>query len=120
MAEGDEDFLYPVVMSGGTTSLCPHRAEDNALCQGWSPFPIFLQVGASLFASNVGSGHFIGLAGSGAASGIAATAYEWNVSVARRLGGRLRAGQGSSDTTELCELQRLRLLLQELKVTTSC
>uniref|UniRef100_A0A8C9F450 Sodium/myo-inositol cotransporter 2 n=1 Tax=Pavo cristatus TaxID=9049 RepID=A0A8C9F450_PAVCR len=36
------------------------------------------QVGASLFASNVGSGHFIGLAGSGAASGIAATAYEWN------------------------------------------
>uniref|UniRef100_A0A8C5SWW8 Sodium/myo-inositol cotransporter 2 n=1 Tax=Laticauda laticaudata TaxID=8630 RepID=A0A8C5SWW8_LATLA len=38
----------------------------------------FAQVGASLFASNVGSGHFIGLAGSGAASGIAATAYEWN------------------------------------------
>ncbi|KAG8145435.1 hypothetical protein E2320_011968 [Naja naja] len=37
-----------------------------------------LWVGASLFASNVGSGHFIGLAGSGAASGIAATAYEWN------------------------------------------
>ncbi|NP_001079025.1 solute carrier family 5 (sodium/inositol cotransporter), member 11 L homeolog [Xenopus laevis] len=35
-------------------------------------------VGASLFASNVGSGHFIGLAGSGAASGIAVTAYEWN------------------------------------------
>lgn len=39
-----------------------------------------LQVGASLFSSNVGSGHFIGLAGSGAASGIAVTAYEWNVS----------------------------------------
>ncbi|KAI2666569.1 Sodium/myo-inositol cotransporter 2 [Labeo rohita] len=37
-----------------------------------------LWVGASLFASNVGSGHFIGLAGSGAAAGIAATAYEWN------------------------------------------
>ncbi|XP_058624542.1 sodium/myo-inositol cotransporter 2 isoform X2 [Onychostoma macrolepis] len=35
-------------------------------------------VGASLFASNVGSGHFIGLAGSGAAAGIASTAYEWN------------------------------------------
>ncbi|KAK9978327.1 hypothetical protein ABG768_020082 [Culter alburnus] len=35
-------------------------------------------VGASLFASNVGSGHFIGLAGSGAAAGIGATAYEWN------------------------------------------
>uniref|UniRef100_A0A8C5UKC2 Sodium/myo-inositol cotransporter 2 n=1 Tax=Malurus cyaneus samueli TaxID=2593467 RepID=A0A8C5UKC2_9PASS len=41
---------------------------------------VWWPVGASLFASNVGSGHFIGLAGSGAAAGIAATAYEWNVS----------------------------------------
>ena len=37
------------------------------------------QVGASLFASNVGSGHFIGLAGSGAAAGLSVTAYEFNV-----------------------------------------
>lgn len=36
-------------------------------------------MGASLFASNIGSGHFIGLAGSGAAAGIGAIAYEWNV-----------------------------------------
>lgn len=36
-------------------------------------------MGASLFASNIGSGHFIGLAGSGAAGGIGAIAYEWNV-----------------------------------------
>ncbi|XP_060748248.1 sodium/myo-inositol cotransporter 2 [Tachysurus vachellii] len=35
-------------------------------------------VGASLFASNVGSGHFMGLAGSAAAAGIGPTAYEWN------------------------------------------
>ncbi|CAB1342343.1 unnamed protein product [Coregonus sp. 'balchen'] len=35
-------------------------------------------VGTSLFASNVGSGHFMGLAGSGAAAGIGAVAYEWN------------------------------------------
>uniref|UniRef100_A0A7N8YK99 Sodium/myo-inositol cotransporter 2 n=1 Tax=Mastacembelus armatus TaxID=205130 RepID=A0A7N8YK99_9TELE len=35
-------------------------------------------VGTSLFASNIGSGHFIGLAGSGAAAGIGAIAYEWN------------------------------------------
>lgn len=57
-----------------------HQAQPRAprLTSRLSP-----QVGASLFASNVGSGHFIGLAGSGAASGIAATAYEWNVSVAR-------------------------------------
>ncbi|MEQ2181452.1 hypothetical protein GOODEAATRI_011767 [Goodea atripinnis] len=42
-------------------------------------------VGASLFASNIGSGHFIGLAGSGAAAGIGAIAYEWNVIVQRSL-----------------------------------
>uniref|UniRef100_A0A8D2PD18 Sodium/myo-inositol cotransporter 2 n=1 Tax=Zosterops lateralis melanops TaxID=1220523 RepID=A0A8D2PD18_ZOSLA len=47
---------------------------------------VWWPVGASLFASNVGSGHFIGLAGSGAASGIAATAYEWNVSEAPSAG----------------------------------
>ena len=37
------------------------------------------QVGASLFASNIGSGHFIGLAGSGALSGIAVNIFELNV-----------------------------------------
>lgn len=36
-------------------------------------------MGASLFASNIGSGHFVGLAGTGAASGIAVGAFEWNV-----------------------------------------
>lgn len=39
----------------------------------------FIQVGASLFASNIGSGHFVGLAGTGAASGIAVGGFEWNV-----------------------------------------
>ena len=38
-----------------------------------------MQVGASLFASNIGSGHFIGLAGSGAASGIGVSAFELTV-----------------------------------------
>jgi hypothetical protein len=41
---------------------------------------ILLQVGASLFASNIGSEHFIGLSGTGAASGIAVGAFEFNVS----------------------------------------
>lgn len=40
---------------------------------------LLLQVGASLFASNIGSEHFIGLAGSGASSGIAVGAFELNV-----------------------------------------
>ncbi|XP_034380388.1 solute carrier family 5 member 4B-like isoform X1 [Arvicanthis niloticus] len=35
-------------------------------------------MGASLFASNIGSNHFVGLAGTGAASGIAIAGVEWN------------------------------------------
>ncbi|KAF2368769.1 Sodium/solute symporter [Trinorchestia longiramus] len=38
----------------------------------------WLPVGASLFASNIGSEHFIGLAGSGAAAGVAVGAFELN------------------------------------------
>ncbi|KAM8777369.1 sodium/myo-inositol cotransporter 2 isoform 1-T2 [Rhynchonycteris naso] len=38
---------------------------------------IWWPVGASLFASNIGSGHFVGLAGSGAAAGISVAAYEF-------------------------------------------
>lgn len=34
-------------------------------------------IGASLFSSNIGSEHFIGLAGSGAATGMAAGHFEW-------------------------------------------
>ncbi|XP_007952147.2 solute carrier family 5 member 4 [Orycteropus afer afer] len=39
----------------------------------------WLPMGASLFASDVGSSHFVGLPGTGAASGIAIAAFEWNV-----------------------------------------
>ncbi|XP_062887637.1 sodium/glucose cotransporter 2 isoform X2 [Mobula hypostoma] len=35
-------------------------------------------IGASLFASNIGSGHFVGLAGTGAANGLAVGGFEWN------------------------------------------
>lgn len=38
----------------------------------------WLLVGASLYASNTGSGQFVGLAGSGAASGIAIAMFEFN------------------------------------------
>jgi len=47
----------------------------------WTLALWILQVGASLFASNIGSEHFIGLAGSGAASGVAVGAFELNVSL---------------------------------------
>lgn len=43
------------------------------------PFPR-PQIGASLFASNIGSGHFVGIAGTAAATGIAMGGFEWNVS----------------------------------------
>ena len=35
----------------------------------------------SLFASNIGSEHLVGLAGSGAAAGIGVGAFEFNVSI---------------------------------------
>lgn len=37
-------------------------------------------IGASVFATNISSEHFIGLAGSGAATGLAVGAYEWSAS----------------------------------------
>nr|7SL8_A Chain A, Sodium/glucose cotransporter 1 [Homo sapiens] len=42
---------------------------------------VWWPIGASLFASNIGSGHFIGLAGTGAASGLAVGGFEWNALV---------------------------------------
>ena len=39
-----------------------------------------LQVGMSLFASNIGANNFVGIAGSGAVSGLAVIMFEWNVS----------------------------------------
>ncbi len=41
----------------------------------------WLAVGASLFASNIGSEHLIGLAGTGAASGLAVGHFEWLASL---------------------------------------
>uniref|UniRef100_A0A3B3QJA9 Sodium/glucose cotransporter 1 n=1 Tax=Paramormyrops kingsleyae TaxID=1676925 RepID=A0A3B3QJA9_9TELE len=48
----------------------------------WEMYCLYNQttfIGASLFASNIGSGHFVGLAGTGAAAGIAIGGFEWNV-----------------------------------------
>lgn len=61
--------VCPVLLS---LSSCIHCSSTG--------FLMFIQVGASLFASNIGSGHFVGLAGTGAASGIAVGGFEWNVS----------------------------------------
>ena len=50
----------------------------------WSVF-VFEQVAASLFVSNIGSEHFVGLAGSGAASGIGVGAWEVNAVILLQL-----------------------------------
>eukprot|EP00079_Xenopus_tropicalis_P008661 XP_002931963.2 PREDICTED: sodium/glucose cotransporter 1 isoform X3 [Xenopus tropicalis] len=42
---------------------------------------VWWPIGASLFASNIGSVHFVGLAGSAAAGGIAIGGFEWNALV---------------------------------------
>ncbi|XP_048370713.1 sodium/glucose cotransporter 1-like [Sphaerodactylus townsendi] len=42
---------------------------------------VWWPIGASLFASNIGSSHFVGLAGTGAAAGIAIGGFEWNALV---------------------------------------
>ncbi len=42
---------------------------------------VWWAIGASLFSSNIGSEHFIGLAGSGAASGLAVGHFEWLASI---------------------------------------
>uniref|UniRef100_A0A7N6BP08 Sodium/glucose cotransporter 1 n=1 Tax=Anabas testudineus TaxID=64144 RepID=A0A7N6BP08_ANATE len=39
---------------------------------------VWWPIGASLFASNIGSGHFVGIAGTAAAGGIAIGGFEWN------------------------------------------
>ncbi|CAG2111562.1 unnamed protein product, partial [Medioppia subpectinata] len=58
----------------------------------WIPVGL-ATVGASLFSSNVGSGSFVGLAGSGASSGLSIAAFELNVStmpeyLRKRFGGQ--------------------------------
>lgn len=68
---------FLIVLFIGLWSSCRNRGSVGGYflagrSMHWIP------VGASLFASNIGSGHFIGLAGSGAASGIGISVFELN------------------------------------------
>ncbi|KAJ8312444.1 hypothetical protein KUTeg_009817 [Tegillarca granosa] len=79
---GWEDILVIIgyfvsVIIVGILSSCRNRGSVKGYflagrSMHWIP------VGASLFASNIGSGHFVGLAGSGAASGIGIAVFELN------------------------------------------
>lgn len=76
------DFLiiglyFVIVMAIGLLSSCRKGKETvkGYFLAGGNMH--WLPIGFSLFASNIGSEHFIGLAGSGAKSGIAVAAFEW-------------------------------------------
>ncbi|VDM24437.1 unnamed protein product [Hydatigera taeniaeformis] len=83
---------FIIVFAVGIWSSCRNRGSVSGYflagrSMHWIP------VGASLFASNIGSGHFIGLAGSGASSGIAIAMFEFNIVtvpeyLCKRLGGQ--------------------------------
>nr|CDS22582.1 sodium:myo inositol cotransporter [Echinococcus granulosus] len=71
----------------GTGLFAMFRARVNSV-QGYflaGRFMTWIPVGASLFASNIGSEHFIGLGGSGAAKGIAVGAFEFNAAILLQL-----------------------------------
>ncbi|XP_077591395.1 sodium/myo-inositol cotransporter 2 isoform X2 [Stigmatopora nigra] len=71
-------LYFVLVLAVGFWSMC---RTERATVEGYflaGKSMTWWPVGASLFSSNVGSGHLIGLAGSGAAAGIGAIVYEWN------------------------------------------
>ncbi|ELU03811.1 hypothetical protein CAPTEDRAFT_199257 [Capitella teleta] len=66
-----------LVLGVGLWTLCrPNRGSVRGYFLAGRDMT-WLTVGASLYASNIGSEHFIGLAGTGAASGLAIIMYEW-------------------------------------------
>ncbi|XP_042215563.1 sodium/glucose cotransporter 1-like isoform X1 [Homarus americanus] len=81
----------------------------------------WIPVGALLFASNIGSGHFIGLAGSGAASGIGIGAFELNaIFVLMLLGWIFVPVYMSSGIYTMPEYLRERFGGQRIRVYLSC
>ncbi|XP_060062620.1 sodium/mannose cotransporter SLC5A10-like [Ylistrum balloti] len=74
-------MYFVLVMAVGLWSMC--RKEKNTV-KGYflaGRSMLWFPIGASLFSSNIGSEHFIGLAGSGAASGIGVVAFEWGAAI---------------------------------------
>lgn len=74
------DFLaigiyFAVVIGIGIWSSCQNRGSSDGYFLARRSMH-FIPIGASLFASNIGSGHFVGLAGTGASSGIGVATFE--------------------------------------------
>ncbi|KAF5400412.1 hypothetical protein PHET_06045 [Paragonimus heterotremus] len=77
-------YFFAVVLTGFIAMFASKRDTVNGFFLA-GRFMSWLPVGASLFASNIGSEHFIGVAGSGAASGIGVGAFELNASILLQL-----------------------------------
>uniref|UniRef100_A0ACB8EW12 Uncharacterized protein n=1 Tax=Sphaerodactylus townsendi TaxID=933632 RepID=A0ACB8EW12_9SAUR len=71
-------FYFLVVIGVGLWSMCrTNRGTVGGYFLAGRSM-VWWPIGASLFASNIGSGHFVGLAGTGAANGLAVAGFEWN------------------------------------------
>ncbi|XP_014675525.1 PREDICTED: sodium/myo-inositol cotransporter-like [Priapulus caudatus] len=82
---------------------------------------IWLPVGASIFASNIGSEHFVGLAGSGAASGLGVGAFELNaLVVVQLLGWIFLPVYIACGASTLPEYMHMRFGGKRLRVYLSC
>jgi solute:Na+ symporter, SSS family len=68
---------YVLVIAGASVLLSrrPKSSEDYFLAGRSLRWPL---IGASLFAANISAEHFVGLAGSGYAGGMAVGGYEWS------------------------------------------
>ncbi|KAA8496936.1 Sodium/glucose cotransporter 1 [Porphyridium purpureum] len=75
---GSEQALQQHEDSVAATTKDQRRAEKYFLADRAMTW---VGVGCSLFMSNIGSEHFIGLAGSGASSGLAVSTFEWFASL---------------------------------------
>ncbi|XP_060075975.1 sodium/mannose cotransporter SLC5A10-like [Ylistrum balloti] len=69
-------YFVAVLAIGLWSMRRPSRGNVKSYFLAGRSMP-WLAVGASLFSSNIGSEHFVGLAGSGASSGIANIMFEW-------------------------------------------
>jgi len=68
-------LYFAAVFAIGFYFARKERTSKNYFLAGRNVF--WFAIGASIFASNIGSEHLIGLAGAGAADGMAVGAYEW-------------------------------------------
>ena len=77
----DLDILFLVayfVLIGGVAWWSSRKSQESSQSYFLSGRSVgWFAIGASLFASNISAEHFIGLAGSGASSGLAVGQFEW-------------------------------------------